>query len=86
MFAGRVGAAHVIGRAETSVNVGTFALAALLLDALFWLFVLAGWESVAIPTNFAGTHQPEFVFPHLERCLSPKSGYAAYGNICTMRL
>ncbi|MDO8248225.1 MAG: hypothetical protein Q7T78_00700 [Rhodoferax sp.] len=64
MFAGHVGAALIIGRAEKSVNIGIFALAALLLDALLWLFVLAGWESVAIPANFAGTHQPEFVFPY----------------------
>lgn len=63
MFAGHIGAALVIGRAERSVNVGVFALAALLLDVFLWLFVLAGWESVAIPVNFASTHQPEFVFP-----------------------
>jgi membrane-bound metal-dependent hydrolase YbcI (DUF457 family) len=45
------------------VNVGVFVAAALLLDGLLWLFVLLGWEAVAIPDNFASTHQPEFVFP-----------------------
>ena len=64
MFAGHIGAALVIGRAEMSVNVGFFALAALLLDVLLWLFVLLGWESVVIPTNFASTHQAQFVFPY----------------------
>ncbi len=64
MFAGHVGAALAIGRAERRINVGAFVFAALLLDALLWLFVLLGWESVAIPANFAVTHQPEFVFPY----------------------
>lgn len=64
MFAGHIGAALVIGRSEMSVNVGVFALAALLLDVLLWLFVLLGWESVVIPTNFASTHQAQFVFPY----------------------
>jgi hypothetical protein len=50
-------------RAGRRVNVGAFIFAALLLDGVLWLLVLLGWESVAIPANFASTHQPEFVFP-----------------------
>jgi hypothetical protein len=46
------------------MNVGVFVAAALLLDFLLWLFVLLGWESVAIPADFAATHQPEFAFPY----------------------
>jgi hypothetical protein len=64
MFAGHVGAALAIGRAERRINVGAFVFAALLLDVLLWLFVLLGWESVTIPAKFAVTHQPEFVFPY----------------------
>ncbi len=64
MFAGHVGAALAIGRAERRMNVGVFVAAALLLDLLLWLFVLLGWESVTIPADFASTHQPEFVFPY----------------------
>jgi hypothetical protein len=63
MFAGHIGAALAIGRAERRVSVGVFVAAALLLD-FHWLFVLLGWESVAIPAAFANTHQPEFVFPY----------------------
>jgi hypothetical protein len=63
MFAGHVGAALAIGRAERRINVGVFVFAALLLDFALWLLVLLGWESVAIPASFASTHQPEFVFP-----------------------
>lgn len=64
MFAGHIGAALLIGSAERRLNVGLFIAAALLLDFLLWLFVLLGWESVAIPADFAGTHQPEFIFPY----------------------
>jgi hypothetical protein len=64
MFAGHVGAALAIGRAERRMNVGAFVIAALLLDIVLWLLVLAGWESIVIPANFAATHQPEFVFPY----------------------
>jgi hypothetical protein len=63
MFAGHLGVALAIGRAERRVNVGVLALAALGLDVLLWSFVLAGWEAVAIPADFASRHQPEFVFP-----------------------
>jgi hypothetical protein len=64
MFAGHVGVALAIGRAERRVNVCVFVAAALLLDLVLWLFVLLGWESVTIPANFASTHQQEFVFPY----------------------
>jgi len=64
MFAGHVGAGLAIGSAERRVNVGLFVAAALLLDTVLWLLVLAGYESVAIPSDFARTHQAEFVFPY----------------------
>jgi hypothetical protein len=64
MFAGHVGAGLAIGHAEQRVNVGLFVAAALLLDMVLWLFVLLGWESVAIPVNFASTRQVEYLFPY----------------------
>ena len=64
MFAGHIGAALAISRADRRVNVGVFVGAALLLDFVLWLLVLLGVESVVIPFNFASTHQPEFVFPY----------------------
>lgn len=64
MFAGHIGAALAIGRVERRVNVGAFVFAALLLDAVLWLLILLGLETVIIPGNFAATHQPEFVFPY----------------------
>jgi hypothetical protein len=79
MFAGHVGAALVIGRAERRVNVGIFIAAALLLDVVLWLFVLLGWESVGIPANFGSTHQPEFTFPYSHGLVASIawSGFAA---------
>jgi hypothetical protein len=64
VFAGHIGVGLAIGRVERRINVGVFVAAALLLDAVLWLFVLLGWESVTIPVDFAETHQPEFVFPY----------------------
>lgn len=63
MFAGHIGAALAIGRAERRVNVGVFVAAALLLDIALWVFILLGWETAVIPAEFAATHQPRFEFP-----------------------
>lgn len=63
MFAGHLGAALAIGRAERRLNVAVLVVAALLLDIALWAFVLVGWERVVIPATFSATHQPEFVFP-----------------------
>jgi len=63
VFAGHVGAALAIGRAERRINVGAFVLAALLLDVVLWIFVLLGWEAATIPPDFAHTHQLAFEFP-----------------------
>jgi len=82
MFAGHIGAALAIGRAERGVNVGIFIVAALLLDYLLWLFVLLGWESVVIPGDFAHTHQPEFVFPYSHGLLA-STLWAALAGIVT---
>jgi len=64
MFAGHIGAALAIGRAEPRVNVGVFVAAALLPDLLLWVFVLLGCESVSIPADFADAHQAWFTFPY----------------------
>ena len=81
MFAGHIGAALAIGRAERRVNVGVFMLAALLLDLALWLFVLVGWESVAIPPNFASTHQPEFIFPYSHGLLASVAWSVLAGSV-----
>jgi hypothetical protein len=80
MFAGHVGAALAIGRAERRVNVGAFVFAALLLDVILWPLVLLGWESITIPPNFASTHQPEFVFPYSHGLLASIAWSALAGT------
>ncbi len=64
MFAGHVGAALALGRAQRRLNVGWLVLAALLLDVVLWLLVLAGAERVTIPADFARSHQLQFLFPY----------------------
>jgi hypothetical protein len=81
VFAGHVGAALGIGRAERRINVGAFVFAALLLDFVLWIFVLFGWESLAIPANFAATHQPEFVFPYSHSLLAGIAWSALAGAV-----
>ena len=89
MFAGHVGAALAVGRAERRVNVGVFVAAALLLDFVLWLLILFGWESASIPANFARTHQAEFVFPYSHGLFSAIVWSAlagAAGFVATARL
>ena len=64
MFAGHLGVALAIGRAERREPIGRLVAAALLLDVALWLFVLLGWETAVIPADFARTHQPVFEFPY----------------------
>jgi len=90
MFAGHIGAALAIARAERRVNVGAFIAAALLLDVVLWLFVCLGWESVFIPVDFAKTHQPEFVFPYSHGLMaglvwSAAAGVAAFAWSARLR-
>jgi hypothetical protein len=84
MFAGHLGAALGIGSFERRVNVGWFIVAALLLDALVWLFVLLGWESVAVREDFPRTHQPEFVFPYSHGLLAAVLWAACTGGVTLM--
>lgn len=79
MFAGHVGAAMAIARAERRVNVGVFIGAALVLDMLLWLFILLGWESVAIPADVSSTRLPVFVFPYSHGLLAAAIWSAAAG-------
>lgn len=93
MFAGHVGAALALGRAERRVSVGALVAAALLLDIVLWLSVLIGWESVIIPANFSSTHQPEFVFPYSHSLvaslvwsvLAAAGAWAAYARLGSAR-
>lgn len=64
MFAGHLGAALALSRADRRGNVGTLIGASLLLDVVLWCGVLGGWESVVIPAGFAQRHVLHFTFPY----------------------
>ncbi|NTW57741.1 MAG: hypothetical protein HGB21_10620 [Nitrospirae bacterium] len=81
MFAGHLGAALAIGRAEQRINIGAFVFASLLIDFALWLFVLLGWESVTIPADYASTHQPEFVFSYSHSLLAIIAWSASAGIV-----
>jgi hypothetical protein len=58
-----------------------FIAAALFLDALLWLFVLVGWESIILPSDIARTHQPEYVFPYSHGLVASLAWSAAAGAV-----
>ncbi len=64
MFAGHVGVAVALGRVERRLNLGAIVLAALLLDIVLWLLVLAGAEHATIPVDYARRHYLLFDFPY----------------------
>lgn len=64
MFAGHVGVALALGRAERRLNLGVVVLAALLLDVALWALVLAGVEHATIPADYAQRHYLVFDFPY----------------------
>ena len=83
MFAGHIGAALALGRADRGANVGVFVLSALLPDVVLWVLILGGIESASIPAGFALTHQPEFIFPYshglvASLCWSVLAGVVAF--------
>ena len=80
MFAGHVGIALAAQPAAPRLNIGLLVAAALGLDIVLWLFVLLGWEAVAIPADFAATHQPRYVFPYSHSLLGAIAWSAAAGG------
>jgi hypothetical protein len=85
MFAGHIGAALAVGSAEPRINIGAFIFAALLLDVVLWILVLANIESLAITSSFASIHQPEFVFPYSHGLVSA-AGWSALGALVAAAL
>ncbi len=63
MFAGHLGAGLLLKRAGRNVSLGWLFFAAMLLDVLLWLLVLAGVESVRVPAHFRTMADLTFDFP-----------------------
>jgi hypothetical protein len=64
MFVGHLGAGLAATRLAPRVNLGALFLAAMLLDALLWVFVLLGLEQVHVPADFGTVHYLTFTFPY----------------------
>lgn len=64
MFVGHLGVGLALSSRSRRFRLGPLLGAALLLDALLGVFVLAGMEQVIVPPSFATGHYLEFVFPY----------------------
>jgi hypothetical protein len=64
MFVGHLGVGLALSSRSRRFRLGTLLGAALLLDLLLGVLVLAGMEQVVVPSDFAAGHYLEFVFPY----------------------
>jgi hypothetical protein len=64
MFVGHLGAGLAAKRMAPRLSLGALFLAAMLLDALLWIFVLLGLKQVDVPANFGEVHYLTFTFPY----------------------
>ena len=64
MFVGHLGAGLAAKRLAPEVGLGVLFLAAMGLDALLWIFVLLGLESVRFPVSVGEARYPTFTFPY----------------------
>jgi hypothetical protein len=64
MFVGHLGVGLALSSRSRRFRLGTLLGAALLLDVLLGIFVLAGTEQVVVPPGYATGHFLEFVFPY----------------------
>lgn len=63
MFVGHLGVGLALSARARQFRLGTLLGAVLLLDVLLGVFVLAGWERIIVPPDFAVRHFLEFDFP-----------------------
>jgi len=63
MFAGHLGAGLLLKRADRNVGLGWLFFAAMLLDIVLWLLVLAGVESVRVPEHLRTMADLTYDFP-----------------------
>jgi hypothetical protein len=64
MFVGHLGVGLALSSRSRRFRLGPLLGAALLLDVLLGIFVLAGMEQVIVPPGYATGHFLEFVFPY----------------------
>jgi len=64
MFVGHIGVGLILRKVAPEINLGVLLFASLLLDMLLAIFVLAGWEQIVVPANYARLHYLNFIFPY----------------------
>jgi hypothetical protein len=63
MFVGHLGVGLALASRSPRYRLGALLGLVMLLDALLGVFVLAGWERIIVPSDFAVRHFLEFEFP-----------------------
>lgn len=63
VFIGHLGAGLALKKVAPELNPGLLLFAALFLDVLPGLFVLAGIEQIIVPVNYVQLHYLNFIFP-----------------------
>jgi len=64
MFVGHLGVGLALSSRSRAFRLAPLLGGVMLLDVLLGVFVLAGWEQVIVPSDFASGHYLEFVFPY----------------------
>ena len=64
MFAGHVAIGLALKKAEPRVNLGWLIFAAMFIDFLLGVLVLAGVEQIHVPANYADLHYLTYNFPY----------------------
>ena len=64
MFIGHLGVGLALKKVEPRLNLGWLFAAAMLLDIVLWVLVLAGIEQGHVPTDYAQRRYLTFVFPY----------------------
>jgi hypothetical protein len=82
MFIGHLGVGLALKKAEPRINLGWLFAAAMLLDVVLWLLVLAGLEQCSIPADYAQRRYLAFVFPYSHSLVGALLGstFAAAGG------
>ncbi len=70
MLVGHLGAGLAAKAVEPKLGLGTLFGAALLLDAVLWIFVLTGTEAATVPADYATRHYLYFNFPYSHSLLA----------------
>jgi hypothetical protein len=79
MFIGHLGVGLALKKAEPRINLGWLFVAAMLLDVVWWILVLAGLEQSRVPADYAQRRYLGFEFPYSHSLIGALAGSALAG-------